>query len=310
MSAPSRESYAAHIQATAPEHADWLIPLLRPAIGISSIPAPANSIPIGASKFGGAPDLPAGVPWPSENGIPFHLIAQINLAEIAPFDLENRLPDHGLLSFFCYEGVWPEGSIPLVFWYPQGNLVRAQAPSGYVMDPPDNSRPASFLEKLKRFASSFSGSHMAPPLPSQRLEFVLEWQLPNWNDPEITIPLEKLSSRAPRPPLPHPAEPGQVPKPDPAGELDDEIWAPQSESEGHQLLGYDHPIQNCARVDAVANQDYDRATYEALEWDLLFQQDSDDGWLWGDVGAIYYFIRREDLLARRFDRVSLVHQSC
>ena len=48
------------------------------------------------------------------------------------------------------------------------------------------------------------------------------------------------------------------------------------------------------------------------DWQLLFQldtvQDGEFELMFGDCGRIYFYIRREDLLARRFDRVWLVLQ--
>jgi uncharacterized protein YwqG len=41
------------------------------------------------------------------------------------------------------------------------------------------------------------------------------------------------------------------------------------------------------------------------DWRLLLQIDSDEagpGWMWGDVGRLYFCLRRDDLAARRFDR--------
>jgi len=41
------------------------------------------------------------------------------------------------------------------------------------------------------------------------------------------------------------------------------------------------------------------------DWRLVLQIDSDDagpGWMWGDVGRLYYCLHRDDLAARRFDR--------
>ena len=51
------------------------------------------------------------------------------------------------------------------------------------------------------------------------------------------------------------------------------------------------------------------------DWLLLFQLDSgvcteDFSLDFGDCGCIYYYIRREDLAARRFDRVWLIQQCC
>lgn len=44
----------------------------------------------------------------------------------------------------------------------------------------------------------------------------------------------------------------------------------------------------------------------ADHWNLLLQLDSDEagpGWMWGDVGRLCFWIRDEDLAARRFERV-------
>jgi uncharacterized protein YwqG len=46
------------------------------------------------------------------------------------------------------------------------------------------------------------------------------------------------------------------------------------------------------------------------DWLLLLQIDTDDevGWMWGDVGRIYYWIREDDLHGGRFDKVWLAFQ--
>ncbi|MBU2669152.1 DUF1963 domain-containing protein [Actinoplanes bogorensis] len=41
----------------------------------------------------------------------------------------------------------------------------------------------------------------------------------------------------------------------------------------------------------------------AEDWRLLWQIDSTDDWMWGDMGKLYFWIRRQDLAAGRFDRV-------
>jgi uncharacterized protein YwqG len=43
---------------------------------------------------------------------------------------------------------------------------------------------------------------------------------------------------------------------------------------------------------------------------LLLQIDSDDalGSVWGDLGRVYFWIRDQDLAARRFDRIWHVMQ--
>ncbi len=55
-----------------------------------------------------------------------------------------------------------------------------------------------------------------------------------------------------------------------------------------------------------------RIAKEAGRWLLLAQFDSDDsaGMMWGDCGALYRMIRRDDLAAARFDRAMFAWQCC
>ncbi|MGN0634432.1 MAG: DUF1963 domain-containing protein [Oscillospiraceae bacterium] len=73
-----------------------------------------EDIPIGASKSGGYPDLPPEIDYPTLSGFTaqrsggdetypesaMQLAAQINLSEVAPFDREGLLPEHGMLYIF------------------------------------------------------------------------------------------------------------------------------------------------------------------------------------------------------------------
>lgn len=57
----------------------------------------------GGSKVGGRPDVEAEFEWPTEEDdedAPLQFIAQINLAEVHPHDLDGRLPAKGMLWFF------------------------------------------------------------------------------------------------------------------------------------------------------------------------------------------------------------------
>lgn len=46
------------------------------------------------------------------------------------------------------------------------------------------------------------------------------------------------------------------------------------------------------------------------DWVLLFQLDSDRNVMWGDSGVANWFIRREDLVARNFDRILFTWDCC
>ena len=107
-------------------------------------------------------------------------------------------------------------------------------------------------------------------------------------------------------------------------ELVDEAYGGQTK---HQMFGYARPIQNadmemeCQLVSNGINlgrgNGSDDPRYEKLkdgagEWRLLLQLDTDDdtGWMWGDVGTIYFWIRESDARRGDFSKVWLVFQCC
>jgi hypothetical protein len=98
------------------------------------------------------------------------------------------------------------------------------------------------------------------------------------------------------------------------------------DSPDHRLLGHERPVQHghiqarLCQLAANGIEPYGTASDSdeirgleaaAVDWVLLAQFDSDDaaGMQWGDVGRLYYWIRRGDLAARRFDDVWVIAQS-
>src|SRR5687767_967685 len=82
------------------QYADQLTALARPSTRLVTELMDDSLIDIGLSKVGGRPDLPDHLYWPSFRGLPMSFIAQIDLAEVHEWDLNNVLPDQGVLSFF------------------------------------------------------------------------------------------------------------------------------------------------------------------------------------------------------------------
>jgi hypothetical protein len=75
-------------------------PLLRDAIGLVPRKARPADLAPGASRFGGAPDLPGGLSRAAEPGWEVDFVGQLDLAAVASWDIHHRLPGDGLLSFF------------------------------------------------------------------------------------------------------------------------------------------------------------------------------------------------------------------
>ena len=60
-----------------------LMQAAQPAIRLNAERTDMDSLPIGASRMGGLPDLPPGLAWPDFEGRPLEFLVQINFAETA-----------------------------------------------------------------------------------------------------------------------------------------------------------------------------------------------------------------------------------
>lgn len=252
----------------------------------------------GGTRFGGVPDVPEDFEWPffeSEAWCddevkprPLAFLAQFDCAELGRYDTEGLLPGTGVLSFF-YEvesqrwGFDPkDAGCARVYWFEDAAALR----------------PARVPEAL-------SGDARFPAL---RIYAKSALSLPDGEDFDLQGGL------------------GQ----DGWDEFEEErvlLGCERAES-CSKLLGWPDVIQNnmtaeCELVsrghylgggwEGIPESDIQDAKQTSLDnWRLLFQldivQEGDFELMFGDCGRIYFYIRREDLLARRFDRVWLILQ--
>jgi len=273
----------------------------------------------GRTRLGGVPLVGEGFSWPRRArtrerygdriraGTPLAFIAQVNLAEMPPADPSGGLrdlPRSGMLLFFCDEESLPYG-------HPEDSDAFSVV---YLPLDPDDTRMrlADVPDGLVTF-SDHGGQ---------------------WGMPDVVV-LEALPELA----LPGPY-PDEVRAMDLSEAESDAYWhlAEELEREGahlpadvaetpgpanyppiHRLGGVPHEIQNPMQAEcelARRGEDPHAPPYSRLEeeakarWRLLLQVDSDDaaGMMWGDAGMLYYWIRDDDLAARRFDRAWCVMQ--
>ena len=260
---------------------------------------PIADLSLGESRIGGLPDLPPDVEWPRwmpssprddkfgqlwhpERSAPLGFIAQIDLAAIPRIDV--ALPERGWLYFFYdrYCEPWgydpdDRGSCRVIYAdCDQRTLKRS--------DPP----PDSDLEHVTEAC---------------RVEFRTELTLPD------DLPGTEYGSSAYQP----------------YSELRQHLA--NADGPRHQLLGYPAVIQNpmelecqlvsngiyCGNTTGYRSEQAKALADGARDWRLLLQIDSDEagpGWMWGDVGMIYFWIKRDDLASQRFDDVWLIFQCC
>lgn len=240
------------------------------------------------SKLGGSPDLPDRFDWPHNHNRPLDFLLQINLSEAAANDTARLLPPGGLLTFFYDLEKQPWGYDPDNL---QGFYVAYTPPD----EPVRRSHPIGSSAGLSECSMRFTSRQTLPVRRSQdyqKLDFLLEFTYQE---------RDAYSSFAAR------------------------ISQPADRQLGrHRLLGHADNIQGDMQWEAqlVMNglycgddSGYNDPRREALEdgledWILLLQLDSDDvvGLEWGDAGMLYYWIRKQDLAAREFDRVWMTLQ--
>ncbi len=251
-------------------------------------------------RFGGLPDVPPDFVWPvfetaaydddTVKPRPLSFLAQFDCATLAPLDTEGLLPQEGILSFFyeldsqCWGYDPKDAGCARVYWFPDKSAL-AQA--------------AGFPENME---SGFR-------LPSTLFRGKSEVCYPNFEDFILAYPA--------------------------CGRSWDEFQKASAMLQGqkpdafHRLSGWPDIIQNnmtqqCELISRgfftgntwnnIPMEARQEAAQTSLDgWRLLFQLDTitvnnDFELMFGDNGSIYFYIRREDLAARRFDRVWLIQQ--
>ena len=271
---------------------DALTPLARNGIRISLDPQEDYEIPLGASKLGGCPDLPDNAPWffTPHTKVPMSFIAQINFAETAPYDVEHRLPERGILYFFydCSEDGMNWGFDPddhngwKVFFYDGDPAALVRTPAPTELDDED----------------------VGMVFGAARMEFSSQMELPSLES-DLTDSLSIPND----------------------GEMQDAYWEWLEEREEemvYKLLGHADPIQsgmeleceyvthgmNCGNPEGFQQGKSRGLDGNANRWQLLFQVDSSDdlGMMWGDAGRLYFWITQEDLASRRFENSWMILQ--
>ncbi len=259
--------------------------------------------PIGTSKIGGIPHLPADFQWPRYEAEgydeewkdrPLSFVAQIDVGAVAAFDRDHRLPKQGFLYFF-YDvisqkwGFDPEDAgCARVYYYdiPADALQETELPE----DLEEEARVPLFALSFERKEELPDYEEFCALTDTEQFGEDFDWD----SYDEV---LEKL-----------------------LGEKD---YEPDEVCKllGHADLIQSAMLEECARVAMglyCGNAEAYENTTEAQEaaiaadarnWTLLAQFGTlSDEIMFGDCGCIYFYIRKEDLAAARFDRIWLCLQ--
>ncbi len=258
--------------------------MARASLQIAATSQSLDTMPLGASRFGGLPDLPAGASWPED----LTFVGQLNLADLPSFGAETPLPSQGWLYFFCCTWDYPEEPEDWSVLYFSGaasNLRRT--------DPPGSAARLAWLNPCQL---SYQMVMMLPtsagflpgrvPLALSALDLTAD-EIERYKMLQRRLLGEKL-------------QPGS-----------------------HRLLGYPDRIQ-LGEMEYQCHNLWNRMVLGRLpgpqpvtdftpvgtpdDWRLLLQMDSggDLGATWGDSGLVTFWIRQQDFQALHFGDCCLI----
>ena len=265
------------------EVAEQILQFAKNSIRATTTPTADDTIQIGQSKIGGTPDVPLDFVWPyTNNDQPLSFLCQLNLTEIKPYDSTNLLPDEGLLSFFYDVAEQPWGYDPNdrdgfhVFHFTQvpDRLQRMQHPA--VLDEPIESAVLHFRNEstLPSWESPYA-ENVADILTEEQQDTYNDF-LCDWSDEETT---EQTTHRID-------GHPDMI-----QGDMYLQCQLVTNGLYCGDATGYNHPLRK-------------ELEPHAKDWQLLLQLDSEDdlGYMWGDSGRLYFWIRKEDCKNKKFDK--------
>ncbi len=276
------------------EHESRILKLARPCVRVTRTPVDQGDLGPLDSRLGGAPHLPLGMSWPVWRKVPLAHLATIRLSEASQHDTTGLLPSRGLL-YFWYDAV----SESWGFDPKDAGFCRID----YVAD-----EGTPLQQRVMPLNDVPAGTDLNVLRESSRVPCRVSFE------PALSLP-DGVWAREYCP------EAAAIVDVDEYWELSDTL-VPEPK---HQLLGHPCPQQGPMELECqlvthnlyCGNETgYNDPRAKALEagardWLLLFQIDSDEsgpGWMWGDVGMLYYWIPEPALRAADFSKAWMILQ--
>lgn len=260
--------------------ADWIKAPGTPALHVEA----SNKTMDSGSYFGGWPKVHDAMEWPHYNGRALEFLACLDLAQVQAHLPTPWLPNAGQLLFFFDVQEQPWGFDPTerdgwrVLFMPAGATLAERVGPGE----PYPKRGMKF-RPIETYPEGLPDTHGV--LSDSELDALHEYvQQRNYKD----LPCHQVGG------LPHPVQ------------------------------GSDMEIQcelTCHGIYTGSGNEFDTPHSRALmkkggqkDWKLLLQIDTDDdpegGWMWGDMGMLYFWVRASQARQGRFEDAWCILQCC
>lgn len=248
--------------------------------------APENYESPCVSRIGGDPDLPPEIEWPlTEDGTPMTFLLQLHLQEVVKYDESTLLPADGMLYFFVGIDEPAKDIEHRVLYVPKDQLASAQRR----LSPEETALEEQFCGYQLEARASLEPPNYAyvdyDQIETDSYSFEeyedFRFLLTGMSDHDDVATLFGY----------------------PTGQHDDSEYAAAL-----MLLtgkSYDYKMEKALQqITEHFAGDENKAKQEIQDTLMLLEIESDDevGFCWWDAGVLQFFIRKEDLLAGRFDR--------
>lgn len=270
---------------------DLLLPQAFPSIRIETTRVSEKDLKIGQSKVGGRPDLPKTIDWitiPANDDFitPLPFIAQVDLAEVSQYDVNELLPKKGMLYFFA-----DEIGGRVFYLANKSNLERKNYPEDLTPTPPLEIAEYRFEPCSVTFVPEVNFPVNIPnPFDNPNVEYP---EGKTWQDfYNLVYAANYIGLK------------------------------PPYTRYVNRLLGFPHDVGTDIQLDCQLEVDvgyFYNNTAEQIEaaevkkdqWQLLLQMGADNnaGMTWGDFGKLCFFIRKQDLRSQKFDDVCVYSYS-
>lgn len=265
----------------------WLA-LARPAARLTEA-GPGEPV---VARLGGAPVVPASFEWPTWDGHgPLSFVAEVDLEALASTGVNTglTLPGNGRLLAFYFDGSYDDFDGIVGTWDADSMAgqrllhLPARTIDCSPMDTPDV-RVLAWPEKTLTAKATVT--------------------VPGWEHPVLAREFLPQSD---------PYSPESRKHPLLADRFNDSVWeglttdSPTGGGPLHQLGGWANPIQGPVELEVLSldqgttDLSAEELAVRADQWLPLLTIDSDEavGMMWGDVGALYWLVHRNDIAGGR-----------
>ena len=247
----------------------------------------------GNSRVSGEPDLPPGVSWPqAKDGLPMTFLAQLNLKDVPADRKHLPLPQEGVLYFFIADF---DSAINIehrvIYVEDTQKLVRTPAPGITSLEKGQDFNPNAPYTLALDAGFSVSVIYADEIYESaDETGFDIDEDIDLFSD----FVCDLSSSNSLGNMFGYPRE----------QHADSEIVAALM-----LLTGKEYNYKADEGVQQIANEigSMEKAQEEVADIVTLLELDSDNeaGFCWGDAGYIHFFMRKEDVLNKNFDKTYL-----